>query len=111
MKDIWEKIMNAIKDTLYRTFGLDMDGSDERLAYLVYVMMMGDRTVRRLPKAWIKDAYALAPTDYWLDEKISFDGFQRSIYRSLKKAYIELGMHGAFEFYATMDAIIGAVKP
>lgn len=109
MNNIWEKLMNAIKDVLAKKYRLDMDGTDERLAYLVYAAMMGEKGVRKSPNQLVKEAYELAPIDYWRKTRVSFSIFQRSIYRTLHRAFdgdqpIEL------DFFKAINAFIEQVK-
>lgn len=106
--NILGKVLKGIKETLEKDFRLDMDGTDERLAYLVYAILMDDTETRKKPKEWITDAFMLAPVDYWRDDKCTFALFQRSIYRSLHKAID--GTELQFEFFTVLKAIIEKVK-
>jgi len=108
MKNLWEKLLGNIKEVLVREYHLDMDGSDERFAYVIYVMMMSANE-RKLPKEWLKEAYELAPTDYWRKEKVPFPAFQRGIYHTLHRID-NVQKNPVFDFFAVVLRVIEKVK-
>jgi len=111
MNAVWEKLLEKIKKVLEKDFNLDMDGTDERLAYLIYVISMGEKEVRKLPRQWITEALALAPVDYWRKEKPSFIVFQRGIYKSLHRIYDNYYKDlFTFDFFTVLNFVLEAVK-
>jgi hypothetical protein len=76
---VQKRILDTIKDYLEKEWGLDMYGPDVRFAYVIYFAYMQDFEDKIKTIDIIKGAYELAPK-----EKVSYESFQRSIYRALK---------------------------
>jgi len=102
MAKLWERFLDKTRDVLARTFRLDMNGTDERLIYVVYVISTAEKGERKRPIDWLREAYEIAPIDYWLAEKVSFAVFQRSIYRTLTRAFPD----EAFNFFVLIGRIL-----
>lgn len=83
IKKLWDRVIELLE----KEYGLNYNTADIRFMYVIYLAYLNvdDLLLLRKSTTLIKRAYVEFHKQFKELEKISFSGFQRSIYRSIEK--------------------------